>query len=178
MTTYTDEYRAKARERMRRRRAQCKHPCAECSTLVSASATRCAKHAALHREEQLAGQETERGKHYGERKAQGIKRKVKTMSVHRPTPPKHQAISSVMANIDLSPARRWPGGLLAACLTLDNKNLLLQAAIEMKVGIVAVQTDIEHFAAYGMESGDYDYGALLNRFQSLQVEAFAARRAT
>lgn len=94
------------------------------------------------------------------------------------TPPKGSAVSRVVVDAEkmLSPRLKWPGGLLAGTLTLDNKNLMEKAALELNVTVLIVQTDVEHFAAYGMEPAEFDYTALLEKFQLLKVEAFAARR--
>lgn len=111
------------------------------------------------------------------------------MSTHRPDPPKHSAISRVVVDAEkmLSPRLKWPGGLLAAALTVENKDLIERAALDLNVTVLIVQTDVEspdgisgdvpHFAAYGLEPPEFDYGALLEKFQLLKVEAFAARRA-
>lgn len=100
------------------------------------------------------------------------------MSTPRPDRPKGSAISRVIVDAEqmLSPRLKWPGGLLAGALTLENKDLMERAALDLNVTILIVQTDIEHFSAYGMEPTEFDYGKLLEKFQLLRVEAFAARR--
>lgn len=179
MTTYTPEYRAKARERMRRLRSRGLHPCADCSSPVSATATHCAKHAAIHREERLEGIETERGQHWQAKRARGLPARKKNMSTHRPLELHSPAISRVIVDSNaMLPSRvKYPGGRIGQVIA-SNRPLMELAAEETGAQVEfdpvpftkRRQRRYEPKFAVVVRHGDCE--AVLQHFLRLQVEAF------